>query len=130
VAPPTEAPVPNRSTDAAARPPVDDDDVQIRRVVEAWARAIEEKDLAAYRAVKPNMTPAEQRRIEEGFRAVSSQRVAVTILGIERQAQRAVVRLRRRDTIVAGGRQQAQDAQQTMTLIRSGSGWVISDIGR
>ncbi|HVH26798.1 MAG TPA: protein kinase [Vicinamibacterales bacterium] len=130
VAPRTEAPAPNRSAEAAASPPVEDDDAQIRRSVEAWARAIEEKDLAAYRALKPNMTPAEQRRIEEGFRAVSSQRVAVTILGIERQAQRAVVRLRRRDTIVAGGRQQTQDTQQTMTFIRSGSGWVISDIGR
>jgi serine/threonine protein kinase len=130
-APPrAEAPTPNRSDEAVAKPAAEDDDAQIRRSVEAWARAIEQKDLAAYRALKPNMTPAEQRRIEDGFKAVTSQRVAVTIVGIERQAQRAVVRLRRRDTIVAGGRQQTQDTQQTMTFIRSGSGWVISDIGR
>jgi serine/threonine protein kinase len=108
----------------------EDDDLMIRRVIEAWVQAIERKDLAAYRAVKPNLSPAEVRRIEEGFRSVSSQRVAITILGINHEGQNAVVRLRRRDTIVAGGRQQTTDIQQTMTVARSGAGWIITEIGR
>jgi hypothetical protein len=96
-----------------------------------WAQAIERKDLAAYRTVKPNLSSDEVRRIQEGFRAVSSQRVAITILAIDRQTQNAAsVRLRRRDTIVAGGRQQTTDIQQTMTITRSGTGWVITEIGR
>jgi hypothetical protein len=111
-------------------PAVENDDVQITRVIEGWARAIEDKDLAAYRALKPNMTAAEQRRIEEGFRAVTSQRVTVTILGIEKRGAQAVVRLRRRDAIVVDGRQQTQDSQQTITVVRAGSNWVIRDIGR
>ena len=115
---------------AAQSGPVEDDD-SIRRVIEAWVQAIERKDLAAYRAVKPNLSPDEVRRIQEGFRAVSSQRVAITILGINHEGQNvAVVRLRRRDTIVAGGRQQTTDIQQTMTVARSGAGWIISEIGR
>ena len=103
----------------------------IRRVIDAWAQAIERKDLAAYRAAKPNLSTDEVRRIQEGFRAVSSQRVAITILGIDHQGQNmAVVRVRRRDTIIAGGRQQTADIQQTMTVARSGAGWIISEIGR
>jgi serine/threonine protein kinase len=116
---------------AAQSATAEDDESMIRRVIDTWAQAIERKDLAAYRTVKPNLSPDEVRRIQEGFRAVSSQRVAITILGIEHQAQNvAFVRLRRRDTIVAGGRQQTTDIQQTMTVARSGTGWVITEIGR
>ena len=102
----------------------------IRRVVATYARAIETKDVALFRSVKPNMSPDEQRRIEEGFRAVTSQRVDVTILAIDHQGQDVSVRLRRRDTIQAGGRQQTADSQQTMILARAGAGWVIREIGR
>jgi Protein kinase domain len=116
---------------AAQSGAAEEDDSMIRRVIDAWAQAIERKDLAAYRAVKPNLSPDEVRRIQEGFRAVSSQRVAITILGIDRQGQNvAVVRLRRRDTIVAGSRQQTTDIQQTITVARSASGWIINEIGR
>jgi hypothetical protein len=99
-------------------------------VVATYGRAIEAKDLALFRSVKPNLSPDEQRRIEEGFRAVSSQRVSIMILAIERRGQDAEVRLRRRDTIQAGGRQQTTESQQTMTLTRTGSGWIIREIGR
>jgi len=111
-------------------PPTENDDSLITRVIDAWARAIENKDLAAYRALKPNMTAAEQRRIEEGFRAVSSQRVTITILGIDKRGAQALVRLRRRDAIVVDGRQQTTETQQTITVARAGSSWVIRDIGR
>ena len=99
-------------------------------MVATYARAIENKDLALFRTVKPNITPDEQRRIEEGFRAVTSQRVAVTIVSIDRRGQEATVRLRRQDTIQASGRTQTANSQQVMTLIRSASGWVIREIGR
>jgi serine/threonine protein kinase len=107
-----------------------DDEAAIRRIVATYARAIETKDLALFRSVKPNLSSAEQRRIENGFRAVSSQRVNITILSIDRRANDASVRLRRRDTIDAGGRQQTTESQQTMTLTRTGAGWVIGEIGR
>ena len=129
-APPAAAAPPPAPAVDTKPPAVESDDVQITRVIEGWARAIEDKDLAAYRALKPNMTAAEQRRIEEGFRAVSSQRVTVTILGIEKRGAQAVVRLRRHDAIVVDGRQRAQDSQQTITVVRAGSNWVIRDIGR
>jgi hypothetical protein len=104
--------------------------VLIRRVIATYARAIETKDVSLYRSVKPNLSAAEQRTIEDGFRAVTSQRVAVTIQSIEHRGQEARVRLRRHDVIQAGGRQQTADSQQTLTLTRTQAGWVIREIGR
>jgi serine/threonine protein kinase len=122
--PPTPAPAPPPAA------PVEDDDAAIRRVVATYARAIETKDLALYRAVKPNLSAAEQRTIEDGFRAVASQRVTITIQSIEHRQQDALVRLRRQDVIQVSGRQQTTDNQQTMRLARTPTGWVIREIGR
>ena len=123
---PPPAPIPQ----AATTPSPDDDDAAIRRVIASYARAIEAKDLDAFRAVKPNLSGDEQRRLEDGFKAVASQKVDITVLSVERRAANALVKVRRRDTLTAGGRAQTSDSQQTMTLIRSGAGWVISEIGR
>jgi len=135
VVPPTDAPrtapAPASSQQpAVASPAADDDDAAIRRVVAAYARAIETKDLEAFRSVKPDLSGAEQRRLEDSFKAIASQRVDITVLSIEHRASSALVKVRRRDTLTAGGRAQTSDSQQTMTLIRSGAGWVISEIGR
>jgi len=106
------------------------DDAAIRRIIATYARAIENKDLQLFRSVKPNMSAEEQRRIEEGFRAVTSQQVNIVILSLEQHGQEASVRIRRRDTILAGGREQTSETQQTLTLTRAASGWVIREIGR
>jgi len=128
VVPPANS-VPERR-EATPSPRTETDEAAIRRVVATYARAIETRDVALFRTVKPNLSSDELRRIEEGFRAVASQQVNITILSIEQHGQDASVRLRRRDTIQAGGRQQTSEGQQTMTMTRSGSGWVIREIGR
>ena len=132
---PKPVPAPAPAVSAAASTPVpsapaEDDDASIRRVVGAYARAIEAKDLDAFRSVKPNLSAAEQRRLEESFRSVASQKVDISVLSIERHGSSAAVKVRRRDTLTAGGRSQTSESQQTMTLIRSGAGWVIREIGR
>ena len=123
-----EAPAPAASAPPARTP--ESDEPAIRRIVATYARAIETKDIALFRSVKPNMSAEEQRRVEDGFRAVTSQEVAITILAIEIRGQDAAVRLQRRDTIQAGGRRQTAESQQTMMLTRTASGWVIREIGR
>jgi len=134
---PTAAPAPAPAAtvqaapvQAAPAPATDDDDTVIRRVIASYARAIESKDINAFRAVKPNLSGAEQRRLQDSFDAVASQKVDITVQSIEHRASSALVKVRRRDTLTAGGRAQTSDSQQTMTLIRSGAGWVISEIGR
>ena len=94
------------------------------------ASVIETKDLSLFRSVKPNLSADEQRRIELGFRAVESQQVSMSVVSIEQKGSDALVRVRRRDTIQAGGRQQTSESQQTMSMTRTASGWVIKEIGR
>ena len=107
-----------------------DDDAAIRSVVAAYARAIETKDLALFRSIKPNLGTDEERRIQQGFRAVTSQRVNITILSIDRRGDNATLLLRRQDIIEAGGRKQSPESRQTMTLTRTNGTWVITEIGR
>jgi ketosteroid isomerase-like protein len=111
-----------------AAPSAQDDEAAIRRVTAMYARAIEEKDVALFRSIKPNLSREEERRLQEGFRAVAAQRVNLTILSLDRRGDEASVVVRRRDTIQAGGRQQTSESQQTMTLARTGGGWTIVQI--
>ena len=107
-----------------------DDDSAIRAVVSAYARAIESKDLALFRSIKPNLGADEERRIQQGFRAVTSQKVNITVTSIDRRNATASVQLRRQDIIEAGGRRQSSESRQTMTLAKSNGTWVIVEIGR
>jgi hypothetical protein len=125
---PAAAPAPAEARREASSPTAEEDEAVIRRVVATYARAIENKDINLFRTVKPNLSREEQRRLEDGFRAVSKQSVNATILSIERRGQESLVALRRRDTIQAGGRQQTTDSQQTLTMARTGSAWVITEI--
>ena len=111
-----------------ATPPAEDEDAAIRKVVAAYARAIENKDLALFRSIKPNLSGEEERRLQAGFRAVTTQRVTLTILSIQPRGDQAAVVLRRRDTIEVDRRRQTADSQQTLTLARARGGWVIVDI--
>ncbi|MGH9218729.1 MAG: hypothetical protein ACRD1W_05485, partial [Vicinamibacterales bacterium] len=128
-APSPVAPPPAR-TPASPAPAEVDDDTAIRRVVAAYARAIESKDLALFRSIKPNLGADEERRIQQGFRAVTSQKVNITIVSINRSGDRASLQLRRQDIIEAGGRRQSPESRQTMTLAKSNGSWFIVEIGR
>ena len=93
-----------------------------------YARAIETKDLGLFRSIKPNLSAEEQRRLENGFRAVSSQQVSLAIVSIDRHGDEATVVIKRRDTIDAGGRRQVVDSDQTLQLTRTAGGWVVVTI--
>jgi len=125
---PAPAPAERRDADASPPPSADDDDAAIRKVVAAYARAIENKDLALFRSIKPNLSGEEERRLQAGFRAVTSQRVNVTIVSIQPRGDHAAVVLRRRDTIEVDRRQQTSDSQQTLNMARTRGGWVIAEI--
>jgi serine/threonine protein kinase len=120
----TEKPVVERPT-----PPVQvNDDAAIRQLVANYARAIESKDLALFRSIKPNLSREEERRLQDGFRAVTSQRVNLTIVSIDRNGDTASVVLNRKDIVRAGGREYTTDSRQTLQLARTATGWGIVDI--
>jgi hypothetical protein len=106
----------------------EDDDAVIRRLVANYARAIESKDVALFRTIKPNLSAQEERRLRDGFRDVTSQRVTLTVLSIAHRGDEASVSLRRRDVILAGGRQQTAESQQSLRVSRTNGGWVITEI--
>ncbi len=123
---------PPASTPAAAAPPparpAESDDAAIRRIVATYGRAIENKDIALFRSVKPNLSGDEERRLLEGFRAVTSQQVNLTVTSVKQQGDGASVAVRRRDVIVAGGRERTVESTQTLSLARGNGGWVITEI--
>jgi hypothetical protein len=109
-------------------PSAEEEEAAIRKVIAVYARAIENKDLALFRSIKPNLSGEEERRLQAGFRAVTSQRVNLTILSIQRRGDEASLVLRRQDTIDVGRRQQTAQSQQTLTMARTRGNWVITDI--
>ena len=125
---PEPAPPPAPVKKAPEGPTPEQDEQAIRQVVATYGRAIENKDLALYRSIWPTLSSEQARLVQEGFRAVSSQRVELTVTNIARQGNEATVTVRRRDMFQAGGQQSTRDSQQTMTMTRQGSRWVIVNI--
>ena len=107
------------------------DDAAIRAVIATYERAIESKSLELFRSVRPGLTSAEETRLRESFRRVDSQEVTIRVTELKISGRTAVARLARTDVIVsAGGRQPPLSSQQTLTLAKVGSNWVITEIGR
>jgi hypothetical protein len=120
--------IPAASPRASAAAAKDADDAAIRSVIATYGRAIESKDIALFRSIKPNLTAQEERRLQDSFRAVTSQRVTLSVISIDYKGDQASAALRRRDEIEAGGRRQATDSKQVLTLSRAGASWVITEI--
>ena len=134
--PPVSAPPTAVTPNPAATPPApsparaaaERDEAAIRQLVASYARAIETKDMALFRTIKPNLSLDEERRLQAGFRAVTSQRVSLDIVSFEHRGESASVVVKRHDTIRVGGREQTADSQQTLRLSRAADRWVIVEI--
>jgi hypothetical protein len=108
-----------------------EDDAAIRAVIATYERAIESKNLELFRSVRPGLSAAEETRLRESFRQIDSQDVTIRVTELKISGRTAVARLARTDVIVSAGRRQPPlSSQQTLTLTKGGSGWVISEIGR
>lgn len=126
---PTLAPTP-APTVAAVAPPVRtvrDDETAIREVLDNLKRAIEDKDLALYKRIRPGLSADEERRLRDAFQNVNSQQVEYSINSIEVKGDRAELKVTR------GGRVSGQSVpttRQTLKLVRTPSGWIIDEIGQ
>jgi hypothetical protein len=98
----------------------------VRRVLEAYVRAIEGKDLEAFRAVKPNLTAEEERRAKKAFESLQSQAIVMTVASADVQETTATIRVNRRDTINGSI---VSAFPQTFLLARGREGWAIQEIG-
>jgi len=123
-APADAAYVPDLQAASAATSP---DETAIRKVIGDYAKAIENKDLDLFKAVKPNLTLDEEKRARTAFASIQSQVVKITFLSVELKEHQAVVKVTRRDTIngsIPGA------FPQTFTMSKGRTGWVIDEIGR
>jgi serine/threonine protein kinase len=123
--PPVTAP-PQTAPPVTQPPPPVNEEPAIRRTVNEYGRAIEQKDLALFRRLKPSLTADEERRLKEAFEASASDSVRIEVKDVRISGNRATVHLVRQDTI--GGR--LQTIQQTLVLVKSAGGWTIQEIGR
>ncbi len=99
----------------------------VRKVLESYVRAIEGKDIALFREVKPNLSADEERRAKKAFESLESQTIAMTIQSVEVQESQILVRINRRDTI---NRSIVSSFPQSFILAKGKDGWSIREIGR
>jgi serine/threonine protein kinase len=118
-APPTTS-APTRAQDEAA----------IRQALADYERAVETKNIALFREVKPNLSGTEEKRLTDAFRNTDSQQVELTVNSIAIQGDAATVNVTRRDIIIVRGRSQNGDSRpQSFVLSKAGGKWVIVQIG-
>jgi len=99
----------------------------IRKVLEAYVRAVEAKDVQLFRSVKPNLSEEEEKRARMAFKSVQSQVVKMNVLALEVKDGKATVKVSRRDTINGSI---VSSFPQTFQLAKETGAWLIQDIGR
>ena len=99
----------------------------IRKVLEAYIRAVEAKDVQKFRAVKPNLSEEEEKRVRMAFKSIQSQVVKMNVLSVDVKDGKATVKVSRRDTINGSI---VSSFPQTFQLAKETAGWMIQEIGR
>ena len=113
--PSTPAPVPATPRSAGS-------EAEVRQVIAEYGRAMETRDLALYRTLKPGLSSEDEKRLREAFKASKTQRVGITVDSVQVEGDRATVRATRQDVI--DGRP-TKAVAQTFQLVRVGATWQI-----
>ena len=124
------APAPQR---AAAPPeptptpaaPVESDEAAIRRVIRTFEQAIETKDIALYRSVRPNLSKAAETVLTNSFRQNDKQEIELRVENLRIEGRTASARIVRQDTLITSGRRQVQNSTQTLRFEKTATGWII-----
>ena len=124
---------PERRTDPAPAPatPVrESDDTLVRRTLDTYVRAIEHKDIALFRSVRPSLSADEERRLRASFAQIEKQSIELKVDALAITGDTADAKVTRVDTVQAGGRAQTSRSNQTIRFARRGGSWVIVELGR
>ncbi len=125
----TAAPV--TAPTASSGPTRAQEEAALRQVLADYERALETKDLALFREVKPNLSASEEKALTEAFRNTDSQQVEMSVNGVVIEGDSATVSVSRRDIIVIRGRSQdGRSRPQSFVLSKAGGKWVIVQIGQ
>jgi hypothetical protein len=92
--------------------------------IQAYARAIESRDIGAIKRVYPELTGNQERGFEQFFKSARSINVTFRVTNVEGTASAAVAHLAGAyDYVNAGGQSVHQPVGFAATLRNSGSGW-------
>jgi hypothetical protein len=119
-APPPAAPIPTLAVGPS-------DEALVRRVLGDFKRAIESKDVALYKSVRPSLSGDEEKKLRAAFESVRSQEVDLSVESVSIDGSQAVVRVVRSGTVNG---QPVPTQRQVFRLSKGPSGWVIRDIGQ
>jgi serine/threonine protein kinase len=124
---PPRAATPAPPQQAAAPPPAaaENDEAAIRRVIGIYEQAIETKDIALFRSIRPNLSRAAENVLMNSFRQIDSQEIDIRIESLRIDGRSATARLARRDTLTTAGRRQVQNSTQTLRFQKTDAGWII-----
>jgi serine/threonine-protein kinase len=111
----------------SAPPPTLGDEAAVRQLVASLERAIEEKDLALYKKLRPGLTPEDERRLRDAFNNVSSQQVDYSVDAISFDGDKATLHVTRTGRVSG---QAVPPIRQVLRLARTATGWVIAEIGQ
>ena len=98
----------------------------VRRVIAEYGRALQTKDLALFRSIKPNLSGAEEDKLRQSFAAIKDWRVNIAISSVVIDGGQATVHASRSDSVNG----KPVSLHQTFTLTKGGGGWTIRDIGQ
>jgi serine/threonine-protein kinase len=98
----------------------------VRRVIAEYGRALQTKDLALFRSVKPNLSGSEEDKLRASFANIKDWRVNIAISSVEIEGSQATVHASRNDTVNG----KPVSLHQTFRLTKGASGWTIRDIGQ
>lgn len=102
----------------------------MRRALDTYERAVESKDVALFRSVRPTLSADEERRLRASFAQIEKQDIEMRVEQVTISGDTAEARVARVDTVQTGGRAQTSRSTQTIRLARRGAGWIIVELGR
>jgi serine/threonine protein kinase/tetratricopeptide (TPR) repeat protein len=122
---------PSTAPPTTSAPSREQEESAIRQVLASYERAIESKDLALFRQVKPNLSASEEKVLTDAFRTADSQQVELTVQSIAIEGDSATVNVSRRDIITVRGRSQdGKSRPQKFAMSKTAGKWVIVQIGQ
>jgi len=121
---PAAAPQPQPAAQTA---PVETDEAAIRRVIRTYEQAIETKDVALYRSVRPRLSAAADAVLRNSFRQSGSQEVDIRVDSLRIDGRTATARVTRTDTLVTSGRRQTNNTAQVLRFEKADAGWIITE---
>jgi tetratricopeptide (TPR) repeat protein len=102
-------------------------DVEVRRVIADYVRALSGQDIALYRSIKPDLSSEEEKTLRRVFKEIKSWQVGINIESVQLDGERATVRASRQD-VVDGRAMKA--VSQVFRLARSGGSWHIQSMSQ